>query len=79
MILIYTLNDSGIKKESKPVEVEEVELSEENTPEIIEGETIDSEIEELKLQIKDITGRKPRTNDIEKLRTQLNELNNDGI
>ena len=78
------LKQEGLKpKVEKPVEetVEKVVLDETNTTEIVESDETDeeSEIERLKSEIKELTGTRPKTKNIEKLKTQLNDLHNDGI
>lgn len=77
------LKTEGLKKQEPKVEepiettkVEEVTLDETNTTEVVDSE---EEIERLKTEIKSITGKRPKTKNIEKLNTQLNDLHNNGI
>jgi hypothetical protein len=82
------LKTEGLKKEEPKVEepkVETVILDETNTTEIVESEepkveeTEEDEVEALKSEIKELTGKRPKTKNIEKLKTQLNDLHNNGI
>lgn len=75
------LKTAGLKEEPAKEPVEEVTLDETNTTEIVESDGTDeeSEIERLKSEIKELTGKRPKTKSIDKLKTQLNDLQNDGI
>ena len=75
------LTTAGLKEEPVKEPVEEITLDEDISKQLEEDILYNesTEIERLKTEIKEITGKRPKTKSIDKLKTQLNDLQNDGI